>query len=47
MVMEVRPRATRRLGLSVVIIALTLLTASCAFRTISTGHVGVTTLEQS
>ena len=44
MAMEVRPRATRRLRLSVVIIALTLLTASCAFRTISTGHVGVTTL---
>jgi hypothetical protein len=44
MVMEVQTRGVRRVGLSLVIIALTLVTASCAFRTISTGHVGVTTL---
>ena len=44
MVIELQPRRARRFGLSVLILVLTFLTATCAFRTISTGHVGVTTL---
>ena len=44
MVVELQPRRARRFGLFVLILALTFVTASCAFRTISTGHVGVTTL---
>lgn len=44
MVVDLQPRRTRRFGLSVLILALIVLTGSCAFRTVSTGHVGVTTL---
>ena len=40
---EVSPRAGRRVGL-VLLLALLAATASCGFRTIETGHVGVTTL---
>jgi prohibitin 1 len=40
---EVSPRAGRRAGLALVALVLAF-SASCAFRTIDTGHVGVTTL---
>ncbi len=40
---EVSPRAGRRLGV-VLLLLLVAATASCGFRTIDTGHVGVTTL---
>jgi regulator of protease activity HflC (stomatin/prohibitin superfamily) len=44
MVVDLQPRRARRFGRSVLVLALAVLTGSCAFRTISTGHVGVTTL---
>ena len=44
MVVDLQPRRARRFGLVVLILAVTVATGSCAFRTISTGHVGVTTL---
>jgi regulator of protease activity HflC (stomatin/prohibitin superfamily) len=40
---DVSPRAGRRVGF-VLLLALIAATASCGFRTINTGHVGVTTL---
>ena len=45
MVVDLQPRRARRFGLVVLILALTVATVSCAFRTISTGHVGVTVVE--
>jgi prohibitin 1 len=44
MVVTLQPRRARGFGLFILIVALALGMASCAFRTISTGHVGVMTL---
>jgi prohibitin 1 len=44
MVVDLQPRRARRFGLIVLILALMFVTGSCAFRTVPTGHVGVTTL---
>jgi prohibitin 1 len=41
---EGRQRGVRRFGLTVLLLVLLFGTASCAFRTVSTGHVGITTL---
>jgi prohibitin 1 len=44
MVVDLQPRRARRFGLIGLILALMFVTGSCAFRTVPTGHVGVTTL---
>jgi prohibitin 1 len=44
MALDVRPRAAGRFGLTIFVLLVLGLAGSCAFRTIPTGHVGVTTL---